>query len=376
MRILVILDGSTSGYSGGDLHAIMVANYWTESHHVFLCLPKGSSREALSLVNSKVEVLGGTADFQPVGRARLLIRYLRRIVTSSVVVAKRRSDVDVIVASSHYAFDLLPAMLRRKSTSVLVSYWHHHIGGLADRPRWVSVLVELSERWSVRVLRRANALVLTSNASTMEHLRLRGLRTSQIKLTRNGQSTFLVPPASESETSPMPSGHSVLFCGRLSRLKGTRDLAHLVKEWSRCSRDVTMTVIGPDGDDGIELRKMLGDEIVAGRVRFTGFVTEEEKSRLFAEAHVVIVPSYEEGWSVTTGDGLASRCWVVSYDLPAIRDAFPEGPIYVPLGDWHKMYAEVDKCLASPRPDRPVAGPSWREIADADLRVITERLAR
>lgn len=376
MRVLVVLNGSTSGYSGGDLHTIMVANHWAESQQVYLCLPQGSSHEVLSLVDSKINVIGGSAHFQPVGRGRLLIKYLRRIVISGVVVAKRRDDFDVIVASSHYSFDLLPTLFRHRSTTPLVTYWHHHIGQLADRPRWVSVLVGLSERWSLSVLRRANALVLTSNSSTLEHLCSRGLRTSQIELTKNGQSTSLASLLQihevESETSLVRNEASVLFCGRLSRLKGTRDLALLAKEFSESPRNVTITVVGQDGDDGIELRQILSDEIVAGRVRFTGFVGEAEKSRLFREAHVVIVPSYEEGWSVTVGDGLASRCWVVSYDLPAIREAFPEGPIYVPVGDWKRMYAEVDRCLAYPRPDKSVVGPSWREIAKGDLRAITE----
>lgn len=376
MRILIVLNGSTAGYSGGDLHTIMVANQWAESHQVYLCLLEGSSPEILALVDSKVNVIGGPTYFKAVGRARLLIKYLRRIVISSVEVARRRDDFDIILASSHYSFDLLPTLLRRRSTTSLVTYWHHHIGQLTDRPRWVSVMVRLSERSALSVLRRANALVLTSNSSTLEHLCSLGLRASQIELTKNGLSTLRAPSLEPFElasgTGLACSEASVLFCGRLSRLKGTRDLALLAKEWSKHSRNVTMTIMGSDGDGGIELRQALSDEIVAGRVRFTGFVDEDEKCRLFREAHVVIVPSYEEGWSVTVGDGLASRCWVVSYDLPAIREAFPVGPIYVPTGDWRRMYDEVNKCLAAPQPDKSVAGDSWREIADADLCEITE----
>jgi glycosyltransferase involved in cell wall biosynthesis len=128
--------------------------------------------------------------------------------------------------------------------------------------------------------------------------------------------------------------------------------------------------MGRDGDDAESIRAALAPEIAEGRVLLTGFVDEERKARLFLEAHVVVAPSYEEGWSVAVGDGLAAGCWVVAYDLPAIREAFPVGPRYVPVGDSQALLSEVLSTLAVPRPNRAFVPASWDDIARLEMNAI------
>jgi glycosyltransferase involved in cell wall biosynthesis len=107
-----------------------------------------------------------------------------------------------------------------------------------------------------------------------------------------------------------------------------------------------------------------------GRVIFTGFLDEADKARLFREAHVLVSPSYEEGWGITVGDGLAAGCWVVAYDIPAVREAFPVGPRYVPVGDSRALLSEVLWSLAAPRPDGRFVPTTWEDIAEREMNVI------
>jgi glycosyltransferase involved in cell wall biosynthesis len=103
-----------------------------------------------------------------------------------------------------------------------------------------------------------------------------------------------------------------------------------------------------------------------------GFVSELVKDWLFAHAHVFIAPSYEEGWGGAVADGVASGCWVVTYDLPAVRESCPHGPIFVPLGD-RQLFAEMTcACLPKPRPNthRTTYQRTWQSVAWDDLAAI------
>lgn len=374
MRILTILNGSTGGYSGGDLHTIAVINKWAKTHTVSLLLPAGSSHAIRQQVDASVAVRGREVFGRPTGRVRLLIRYIARTISASIFVLREAKQWDVVVASSHYPFDLLPAMLAGSSHRIV--YWHHHSERVAFRPTWVRAVVSLSERWSALLLGHTMSLVFTSNSQTLNYLVCRGLSRKQVVLTQNGPSLDFAEasdPNREDVVASTPISHrTVLFCGRLSRLKGTRDLVSIAPHLTRPPNDALLVLMGRDGDDAESLKNTLASEIAEGRVIVTGFVDEARKTRLFREAHVLVAPSYEEGWSVAVGDGLAAGCWVVAYDIPAVREAFPVGPLYVPVGDSQALLSEVLRSLTAPRPNRSFVPASWEDIANFELNAICQ----
>jgi glycosyltransferase involved in cell wall biosynthesis len=188
--------------------------------------------------------------------------------------------------------------------------------------------------------------------------------------TRNAGS-LSVPPTSGTVPAIAKDAPVALFCGRLSRLKGTVDLRRIAARVLGSIDHAVIVICGGDGDDGAALRRDLADASAAGRAVFTGFVDEAAKQALFRRAHVVVVPSHEEGWGVTVGDGLAAGCWVVAYDLPAVRDAFPVGPRYVPVGDPETFAQQVLDCLQRPKPASPQAERlDWETIADREMQLI------
>ena len=372
MRILVILNGSSGGYSGGDLHTIAVINNWAKEHTVTLLLPAGSSHAIRQQVDGCIAIRGRKVSGESIGRVRLLARYVVRSIDTSIFVLKGGNQWDAVIASSHYAFDLLPMMLSGSRRRIV--YWHHHAERLAQRPMWVRALVTLSESWSTVLLRHSMALVFTSNSQTLNYLVSRGIPREQVALTQNGPSLDFAEASdlnrSDVVANPSMSHRTVLFCGRLSQLKGTRDIANIAPSLTRPPHGARLVLMGRDGDDAESLKGTLAPEIAEGRVIVAGFVDEVTKARLFREAHVLVSPSYEEGWSVAVGDGLAAGCWVVAYDIPAVREAFPVGPRYVPVGDSQALLSEVLRSLTLPRPNRPFVPVTWEDIAEREMNAI------
>ena len=112
----------------------------------------------------------------------------------------------------------------------------------------------------------------------------------------------------------------------------------------------------------------------SGSAIVLGVVSESTKAWLYRRARVYVSPSSEEGWGISVGDGLYGGSWVVSYDIPAVRRAYPVGPIYVPPGRSDEFIAATLHCLEQPRPGplSDEAFPTWDVIARTDLHAILE----
>jgi glycosyltransferase involved in cell wall biosynthesis len=178
---------------------------------------------------------------------------------------------------------------RRARVIVLV----HHV----HREQWRVVMPAPLARigWWIesRVAPRANRrsqYVAVSEATRRELANL-GIPAERIAVIHNG--TPPLPPscAGKAETPTM------LVVSRLvphKRIEVAIDtLAALVSEFP----DLTLTVAGRGWwhDELTEHAKRRG---MGERIRFVGFVTDEEKVRLYQQAWVSLVPSIKEGWGL------------------------------------------------------------------------------
>lgn len=55
-----------------------------------------------------------------------------------------------------------------------------------------------------------------------------------------------------------------------------------------------------------------------------GFVTGEEKERLYGQAHVLIAPSIDEGFGRTPAEAMARHRLALTSDIPAFREYVPD----------------------------------------------------
>jgi glycosyltransferase involved in cell wall biosynthesis len=377
LRILAILNGSVRGFSGGDLHLVEVINRWSTRHSVELRLPRGSSPEIIGLLDPGIRRRAQASRRRTPSRLRYLFLVTARTVTATWWVLRRRQQWDVVVAASHFAFDAVPVMAAGGSAARAV-YWWHHATAQTGRPMWTTVLVRLSELLTVRCFRWCGVTVLTANSATAEWLLNEGLASGQIASTVGGLSIRDSDVSDEEALGRDPSLKNllgrkiVLFFARVTNLKGARELPRIVRAVTSFSDDVVVVVCGQEGVEAAPIHQELHDLERAGTVRFLGFTVDPIKTWLFNRAHVFIAPSYEEGWGITLADGLAGGCWVVAYDLAAVREAFPEGPTFVPLGDVESLTNVTIDCLKRERPSRPDFARrfSWPEIANADLDAI------
>ena len=96
-------------------------------------------------------------------------------------------------------------------------------------------------------------------------------------------------------------------------------------------------------------------------LEFSGFVSEEEKIRLFKASRCFLMPSRHEGSPRVIGESLIAETPVVAYEIPNYRPLFGDFVRYAPPFDLHAFQqaaqtaAVTVKTVCSPRPP-PLSG--------------------
>lgn len=127
-------------------------------------------------------------------------------------------------------------------------------------------------------------------------------------------------PKKESKTLQL------LFVGMLNRDKGIIELLTALSEMPEL--DYHLNICGKLVDKSIEndlevLKAKLGD-----KVSFLGYVVGEDKTRLFHNSDMLILPSYHEGLPIVIMEALAAGCAIMSTKVGAIPEVLSDENCY------------------------------------------------
>ena len=103
---------------------------------------------------------------------------------------------------------------------------------------------------------------------------------------------FVAPNGTEDgfDRQPLTDTDTVLFTGRLAKVKGADVLLEAFRQVSADRPQARLTVIG-DGPDRARLEALSADLVDAGRVRFLGWLGRDGVAECLAGSAVVVVPS-------------------------------------------------------------------------------------
>jgi len=293
-------------------------------------------------------------------------------------------------AFSDEAFDLVVEDLNK--VPVFTPLWssrpvlllvHHLFGSTAFREASfpVASATWLLER-PVPVVYRKAPIVAVSE-STREDLVRRGLGRGRIQVVTNGVDPDRFAPVDrEEERFPEPT---LLYLGRLKRYKRVELILGAVARLREQGHEARLLIAGR-GDHEAALRREasrlgLGED----RVRFLGFVSEDEKLDLLRRAWVHVLTSPKEGWGIVNLEAAASGTPTVASDSPGLRDSVRDGEtgFLVPHGDVGALAERIRRLLDDPdlrkrmgRRGRAFAEElSWDRTADRLGRVLQDTVA-
>ena len=218
----------------------------------------------------------------------------------------------------------------------------HLFGGTAFQElAWpLATAVWLSERPLPLVYRRVPFQAISDG--TADDLVRRGIAREHVTVIHPGVSfDHYTPMASERAAHP-----TFAYVGRLKKYKGV-DL--VIRGFARLADPSATLEIAGAGDFRPALEALAASLDLGARVRFLGFISEEEKLSLLRRAWAVALASPKEGWGLTNVEAEACATPVVASNSPGIRESVRDGEtgFLVPHGDIEALAAAFRRLSAS-----------------------------
>lgn len=143
----------------------------------------------------------------------------------------------------------------------------------------------------------------------------------EITIIPNGVDTNQYKPG-----DPIPDeGPLKLLCvARLIERKGQHHLIEAVKRITAQGIEVTLDLVG-SGDAEEEYRDLVKSIQIDDRINFQGYIPREKVPDVYAQAHVFVLPSYNEGMSVATLEAMACGLPVIVSRTPGTEDLVRDG---------------------------------------------------
>jgi glycosyltransferase involved in cell wall biosynthesis len=160
---------------------------------------------------------------------------------------------------------------------------------------------------------RGAACIRATSQLEAESIRLAGYTRNPIAVIPNGVELPRLPLPRSPRTLGQP--RRALFLSRIHPKKG---LLNLVKAWStlsaqRTTGDWTLAIVGPDeGGHLAEVQAAVRAEGLQDTITFPGEVWGEEKTGLYADSDLFILPSYSENFGLVIAEALACEVPVIT----------------------------------------------------------------
>lgn len=356
LRILVVnwQDRLNPNAGGAEEHLHQIFGRLSRRGHrvTLLCSGWDSCEPCAEIDGIRVLRTGGRYSFNlsaPLNSGRLL----------------RGERFDVVVEDLNKVPMLSPLWVPAPVHLLLV---HHLFGTTAFREANLGLATAtwLFERIIPAVYRGLPCVAVSE--STRDDLAHRGLDPADIAVIRNGVELDDLRPATERFAKP-----TIVYLGRLKRYKRVDLVLKAVARLRERGVEVD-TIVAGKGDARASLEDAVRDLGIADRVRFAGFVSEEQKGELLSRSWAHVLTSPKEGWGIVSMEASACGTPTVASDSPGLRETVRHGETgyVVPHGD---VDATADALLRVMEPrNRDKLGRaarsmaeeySWEAIADA-----------
>jgi glycosyltransferase involved in cell wall biosynthesis len=285
-----------------------------------------------------------------------------------------RNGYDVVIED----LNKVPLYTPRWRVQRLVVLVHHLFGATAFReaPIPVAAAVWLSER-PLASLYGGHPFQAVSQ-STADDLADRGIPRSMIRVIYNGVDAGHYTP----DWSRRAADPTFAYLGRLKRYKRVDIVLRAFAQLN--AADAKLEIAG-QGDHRPALESLGRSLGLGDRLRFLGYVDEDEKVDLLRRAWATVLASPKEGWGISNLESAACGTPVIAGDSPGIRESVIDGEtgFLVPATDVSAFAAAMRGLVAQPDLVRSLGEGgrrfaeqfTWERAADETLRHLEEVIA-
>ncbi len=361
MHVLLLTDRDWTHPQGGGTGTNLLGQVarWLEwGHRVTVVAGDHPGAEAVSRPRPGLEIHRMGSRLTVFGRAAL---------------ASRRglaADADVVLeVVNGIAFFTPLWWWLRAPVVTLVHHVHqdHYVAELGFRGRVAAFLLE---RVPLTLLYRRRPFLTISDSARRDLVTL-GVPPGHIHVAYLGTEPSPVPPVPEAEEP------TLLYLGRLKAYKRVEAVLDVLETVPGARLD-----IAGDGDHRPALEAEIAERGIEDRVTLHGFVSEEDKARLYDRAWVALTASSAEGWCLTVMEAADRGTPSAALAVGGLPESIVDGQTGVLAETPQELATAVGDLVAQPERRRALGeaarararGFTWDATARANLAVL-ERTA-
>lgn len=220
-----------------------------------------------------------------------------------------------------------------------------------------------------RLLNDASKVIAVSKAE-VEQYKEAGINKNKIVTVPNGIDikAFKDLPTSGMfrEKYDIREGHIILFLGRIHKRKG---IDFLIKSFSKLTKeqnDVILVIIGSDDGYRIELEKLIMSLNLNEKIKFIGYVNEEDKLSAYVDADVLVYPGTFEIFGLVPFEAMMCGTPVIVTDDCGCGELVEKsGAGYlVEYGDVKGLKELMKRVIENPEEGKEMVEPGKKYIND------------
>ena len=178
--------------------------------------------------------------------------------------------------------------------------------------------------WGNKILQNAEGIIALTSVEAEQAVTM-GVKGNKIRIIANGVDPLQwesVPLQGEFRAQyNIPSNmHVILYLGRLHPIKGVDLLVRAFGIVSKERDDCILVVVGPDNGSLSELEKITKELNLRGKVVFTGPLYGKDKSAVYCDSDIYVLPSHYETFPMTVLEAWAFRKPVIVTENCGIKD--------------------------------------------------------
>jgi glycosyltransferase involved in cell wall biosynthesis len=268
------------------------------------------------------------------------MRYRRTVQLMNHVI----NPEDFVCTASDYWFDVVPAARCTAKRKLMVLNMEAPTFAQivtrsrpdVDAVRLASLHYWASQEWSLRRFARCpNRHMIYLHPQMEPRLDIHDIHANDRTFISYG-----LDPAANDAVPAQQRIYDAVWIGRVHRQKGIDDLLATLKFLAQRMEHFRAVFIGNVREKLLPEVRALGLE---KNVEFSGFVSEEEKIRLFKASRVFLMPSKHEGSPRVIGESIVARTPVVAYEIPNYRPLFGDLVRYAPPFDLNAFQAAAER---------------------------------
>lgn len=353
MRAALVIYGSIDSRSGGYLYDRMLVNE-LES--------RGHDANIISLPLRRYPL--GALD-------NLSSRTLEEMTGAS-------PDVLLEDELCHPSLFMLNRRFRERSPAPIISIVHH-LACSAERSARRRALSRALEK---RYLGSVDAFVLNSNDSKEAVSGLLGKNITGVVACPGRDRAEIEGRAKDFRSGKL----RLLYVGNILPHKGLDVLVRAVAMLK--DEDVSLDVVGAPADRSFfrKVERTVRKEGLGDRIAFHGYVPRSALDEMLEDGHVLVAPSFHEGYGITCVEACCHGVPVIASDVGGLKETVPPEVGYrVPPGDPAALAGRISfldhnratlEALSSTAREHAASLPSWEDSMGRAVDFIEEQASR